>query len=171
MEYPSVINQFNVYNVGNRLIGLTGEVSLPEINSKTTTVNGAGILGDIEEPVLGQMESMKITIPFLTITKGYFKLCNQLDAVDLTLRGAIQTMDTETAAAKMQQMRIVVRGKMASMTPGKVKGAEQMGSSVTLELLYFMIELEGEKMLEIDKLNPKFKVDGKDMLAPTRNMC
>ena len=42
MDYPSVINQFNVYNAGNRLIGLTGEVSLPEINSKTTTVNGAG---------------------------------------------------------------------------------------------------------------------------------
>ena len=171
MDYPSVINQFNVYNAGNRLIGLTGEVSLPEINSKTTTVNGAGILGDIEEPVIGQMESMKITIPFLTITKGYFELCDQLNAVSLTLRGGIQTMDTETAAAKMQQMRVVVRGKMASFTPGKVKGAEQMGSSVTLELLYFMVELEDEKMVEVDKLNSIFAVNGKDMLAPIRNMC
>ena len=80
-------------------------------------------------------------------------------------------MDTETAAAKMQQMRVVVRGKMASFTPGKVKGAEQMGSSVTLELLYFMVELEGEKMVEVDKLNSVFVVNGKDMLAPIRNMC
>ena len=46
-----------------------------------------------------------------------------------------------------------------------------MGSSVTLELLYFMVELEGEKMVEVDKLNSIFAVNGKDMLAPIRNMC
>lgn len=171
MNYPSVINQFNVYSRGDRLIGLTGEVSLPEINSKTTTVSGAGILGDIEEPVIGQMESLKISIPFVTISKDFFALCDQLDAVDLTLRGAIQTMDTETAKATMQQMRVVVRGKMASLTPGKVKTAEQMGSTVTLELLYFMVELAGEKAVEVDKLNSIFVVNGKDMLAPIRNMC
>ena len=169
-SYPSVVNQFNAYNSGNRIIGQTGEVTLPEINSKTTTVSGAGILGDIEEPVIGQIGSLKITIPFVTIAKDYFALCDQLNAVDLTLRGAIQCMDTETAQAKIQQMRIVVRGKMASFTPGKVKGAEQMGSSVTLELLYFMVELDNEKMVEVDKLNNVFIVDGKDMLAPIRNM-
>ncbi|MCI5713663.1 MAG: phage major tail tube protein [Lachnospiraceae bacterium] len=170
-NYPSVINSFNAYNDGNRIIGQTGEITLPDVESKTTTVSGAGILGDIEEPVIGQVNSLKITIPFATIADDYFKLCNQLKSVGLTLRGAIQCMDTETGEAVMQQMRVVLRGKMATFTNGKLKAAEQMGASLTIELLYYMVELEGVTQVEIDKLNSVFIVNGVDVLEPIRNMC
>ena len=46
-----------------------------------------------------------------------------------------------------------------------MKRAEGMEATVTLELTYYLIEVDGEVMLEIDKLNPKYVVCGKDMLA------
>ena len=80
-------------------------------------------------------------------------------------------MDTETGEAVMQQMRVVLRGKMATFTNGKLKAAEQMGASLTIELLYYMVELEGVTQVELDKLNSVFIVNGVDVLEPIRNMC
>ena len=116
--FPSVINDFNVYKNETKLIGITGEVSLPDFESKTTTINGAGILGDIEEAVMGQFNSMKIEIPFRTLSDDIFSIMNPLDAVDLTLRGAIQTTDTQTGVAGYKGMKVMVRGKMATFKPG-----------------------------------------------------
>lgn len=169
--FPSVINDFNVYNAGTKLIGITGEVTLPDFESKTTTINGAGILGDIEETVMGQFNSMKQEIPFRTLSDDIFSIMNPMDAVDLTLRGAIQTMDTATGVADYKGMRVVVRGKMATFKPGTVKAAEQMNCSVTLELTYIMIEVDGQKKVELDKLNSVYVVNGVDLLEKVRALC
>jgi hypothetical protein len=40
-----------------------------------------------------------------------------------------------------------------------------MESKVTLELFYYLIEVDGKVMLEYDKLNSVYKINGKDMLA------
>lgn len=168
---PSVINDFNVYKNGNKLIGITGEVTLPDFESKTTTINGAGILGDIEEAVLGQFSSLKQEIPFRTLNDDIFSIMNPTESVDITLRGAIQGTNQATGAVEFCGMRIVVRGKMATFKPGTVKSAEQMGSSVTLELVYIMIEVDGEKKVELDKLNGVYIVNGQDLLQKVRSLC
>ena len=54
---------------------------------------------------------------------------------------------------------------MKKFKPGKLKRAEGMEATVTMELTYIMIEVDGVTMLEIDKLNQKYIVNGKDMLA------
>lgn len=168
--FPSVINDFNVYRGGNKLIGISGEVQLPEFSSKSTTINGAGMLGDFDEPVLGQFESMQIQIPFRTLSDDIFSVMNPMEAVDLTLRGAIQNTDLETSRTKFTGMRVVFRGKMASFAPGNVQSAEQMGSSVTLNLTYILIEVDGVKKVEVDKLNPRYIVNGVDLLAEVQKL-
>ena len=40
-----------------------------------------------------------------------------------------------------------------------------MDSAVTLNLTYIMVELGGKQKLELNKVSPTFKVNGKDMLA------
>ena len=47
---PEVINDFNIYHTGNKVIGVTGEVSLPDLEAVTETISGAGILGEIDVP-------------------------------------------------------------------------------------------------------------------------
>lgn len=167
-SFPSVINDFNVYKNGTKLIGITGEVSLPEFTSKSTTINGAGILGDIEEAVLAQFDNMVVSIPFRTLSDDIFSIMNPSEAVDLTLRGAIQSTNLTTGTTEFRGMRVVVRGKMASFAPGNVQNGEQMGSSVSLNLTYILIEVDGEKKIELDKLNGVYIVNGQDLLQAIR---
>ena len=43
---PEVINNYNVYDDrANRLIGISGEVELPNFEAMTETLSGSGILG------------------------------------------------------------------------------------------------------------------------------
>ena len=46
---PEVIHDFNIYNTGSKIIGLTGEVALPDFEAMTETISGAGILGDVKD--------------------------------------------------------------------------------------------------------------------------
>ena len=42
---PTKINKYNVYNAGNRLLGMGEEVTLPKFEASKETVAGAGVLG------------------------------------------------------------------------------------------------------------------------------
>lgn len=116
MFKPQVINRFNLYRNGSVLIGISGEVELPEVTNLTDTLEGSG-------------------------TVSY------------------------------SQMSIAVRGVVKTFSPGTVKAGGKMDSSVTLSLSYYKIVIDGTTMLEIDKLNGVYIVNGKDILKEVRNMC
>ena len=46
-----------------------------------------------------------------------------------------------------------------------------MSSSVTLELIYIMIEVDGAKKVELDKLNNVYNINGTDYLAKIKSLC
>ena len=45
-----------------------------------------------------------------------------------------------------------------------------MEAKVKLELTYIMIEVDGVQLLEVDKLNGIYKVNGNDMLAGVNSL-
>ena len=90
-------------------------------------------------------------------------------AVQLTLRAAQQTLTVE-GNTEFRSMRVVVRGKSATLALGSVKSGSAMESSVTLNLSYILVEVGGESLIELDKLNPTFKVRGVDILQKVREM-
>ena len=162
---PEVINDFNMYNNGNKLVGTTGEVSLPDFEAITSTVSGNGILGEYDAPVVGHFGAMEQEIPFRCFNTDYFKLLDQSEAIELTLRGAIQIVNKSTHSSGEMGMRVVFRGRCKKFTPGTVKQREAMECSTTLDLTFIMIEMDGTERVRLDKLNGEFKIDGKDMLA------
>lgn len=167
---PEKINDFNVYNEGDKLIGVSDEVSLPEINELTSELSGPGLLGSVDTPTFGKFESMEMEVPFRTLYESAFKLMRPLRNVALTLRGAVQVSDGE-GNVEFVGMRVVIRGKKKGLTAGKFKQGEGTGSAVKLSLTYIMIELNGKQRLEIDILNSIYRVDGVDMLAAIRALC
>lgn len=69
-QIPEVLNNFNIYDDNaNQLVGISGEVELPEMKAITDTIEGCGVLGEIEDAVTGQFESMKMKIPFLSFIR------------------------------------------------------------------------------------------------------
>lgn len=168
---PSKINSFNVYKDGTKLVGISDEVTLPDFESLTETLSGPGILGEVDDPALGQFQSMEMEIPFRTMDEDLFILSDDISSVTVTLRGSIQCTVNDTGATTFKPMRIVVRGKNKGITGGKAKQGTGTGSSIKLELLYILIEIGKVTEIELDKLNFVYKVHGKDLLEKVRKMC
>lgn len=167
---PSKINLFNVYRDGTKLIGLSDEVTLPDFESNSESISGPGILGEIDDPTIGHFGSQEIEIPFRTFTEDTFNLISPGEDVNLTLRGSIQ-VTTSTGSVDYVGTRVVVRGKCKSFTGGSMKQGAAMGSSVKLELTYILIELDGKSVVELDKINGVYKVNGIDIMLKARSLC
>ena len=97
-------------------------------------------------------------------------MLDQTKAVQLELRGGQQTTNS-VGDIEFRPMRVVVRGRMAGFDPGKVKAGNGMETSVKLTILYILIELEDQPMVELDKINEVFKIRGVDVLAKIKEMC
>jgi len=159
---PEVLNHYNVYNdKAEKLIGISGEIELGELEALTDTLEGAGVLGEIEDAVTGQFASIKIKIPFSVLYEDMFSIIDTTNPPQLTLRASMQCMDPTTGATGYYPVKIVVRGKA---TKGK-----KMEPEVELEVLYIKIQINNKTTLELDKLNFKFVLNGKDMLAKIRS--
>lgn len=166
---PSKINMFNLYKDGTKLFGISDEVTLPDFEAMSETLSGPGILGEIDSPTIGHFGSQEMEIPFRVLDEELFGLVCPGVAVNLTLRGSIQVETNEGIAYK--GVRIVVRGKVKSISSGKVKQGAATGSSIKLELTYILIEIAGKSMIELDKLNSVYKVNGVDVLEKARALC
>lgn len=166
---PEVINNYNVYNNGNMLIGVSGSVTLPELSPITEDVSGAGILGSYETAIVGHYGSMTQEVPFRILDEDIFTIMNPNELVDLTFRASAQSTVKATGAIDYKGMRVVERGRLKSFTPGKLEQGKQMEATVTLELLYLLVEVDGNTMLEYDKLNSVFVVNGVDLLEKVRS--
>ena len=159
---PQGVNDYNVYSEDEKLIGLADEVTLPKIKNKTTTVAGMGIGGDIDSPVPGQFESMEATLNWNTLYSYATKMMNPNKTIQVTLRAALQNSNKE-GGYSYKGMRIVLGGSPKELDPGKVKRADTMGSTTTLEVTKYLVEVDGQTVIDIDKLGGRYFVDGEDM--------
>ena len=166
---PEIINNFNMYLAGRKMSGgITGEIKLPDFESMTSTTSGTGILGEYDAIAIGHYASMVQEIPFRCINEDYWKLVNPSVAVELMLRGSIQYSEQATQNAKHMGMRIVYRGRCKKIVVGTVKQRGPMDSSISMELTYIKVEMDGKPRVELDKLNNVFKIGGVDMLAEVK---
>lgn len=168
MKLATKINAYNVYLDGKKLVGISDEVTLPDFEALTETLSGAGILGEIDEPLLGHFKASEMEIPFRTLEEHMFRLASMSKALNLTLRASTQTIDTGNINTGAMPSRIVVKGKNKAITGGKLKQGEGTGSSIKIEITYIMIEVNKVKKFELDKLNFVYKVNGVDLLKAIR---
>lgn len=168
MKLATKINAYNVYLDGKKLVGISDEVTLPDFEALTETLSGAGILGEIDEPLLGHFKASEMEIPFRTLNEYMFRLASMSKALNLTLRASTQTIDTGNINTGAMPSRIVIKGKNKAITGGKLKQGEGTGSSIKVEITYILIEVNKVKKFELDKLNFVYKVNGVDLLAAIR---
>lgn len=164
---PEKVHSANAYVGGNRLLGTTGEITLPTFEAMTETISGFGILGEYESPTPGHFSSAEQEIEFRTFNDDVFAL--MADGADLTLRAAQQSREA-TGVLKNTGLKIVMRGPLKSFGDGTLKQATPIGVKLKLEVIYYKLVVDGVERVEIDKLNSIYKRDGKDMLADVRRL-
>lgn len=166
---PEKVNDFNAYLDGTKMIGAGSSITLPEIKMKTSTVSGAGVNGEIDSPDIGQFESMEQEIQFNTLYSSAVDMLSPLSVVNLTIRAAQQVYD-KTGGYAFKGLRVVEMGRVKSFNPGKVEKGGAMEATVKLELTYILVEVDGKRVMEVDKLNGAYRVNGVDMLAQVNNL-
>lgn len=82
----------------------------------------------------------------------------------------MQCMDPKTGVTDYYPVKIVLRGKASTTTLGKMAKAKKGEPEIEMEILYIKILINNKTMLELDKLNFKFVLNGVDMLAKIRSM-
>lgn len=165
-QIPEKLINFRVYENGVNFAGIV-DAELPELESMTETVKGAGIAGEYDSPVIGHYQSMTLSLSWRTPTPRLLSLAapkvHQLD-----LRGAIQVNDAANGQYKAVPLRVTVNCTPKSTKPGKLEVGSPTESSNEFEVTYIKIWYDGKEYIEIDKLNFICKIDGVDYLAAVR---
>ena len=157
---------FEVFIGGGRKLGM-GDITLPTIEYKTSTLSGAGIGGEIEMPTPGQTGSMEMEINWRTVNDDNAALL-AMKVHDLELRGANENYDAGTGEIVTEAVKINVRALPKKGDLGSFKPADHTDTKSTLELIYFKETINGRRQIEIDKLNYIHYVNGTDYLKGVR---
>lgn len=171
-KIPEVLNDFNVYdNDGQKLVGISDSVTLSSMALMTQNIGGAGIGGEYAAPVVGHTQSQQQEIPFRILYESITKYMDHSKTASLTLRGAVQVTNPSTGVTEMVGVRYIIRGKTVEVNPGSAKVGDAMGASLKLEVLYEKLEVDGKTLMEHDKLNEIFVVNGVDIMDQVRRLC
>ena len=166
-QIPERLINFNVYSGNDVLLGVA-EVELPALEAMTDTISGAGIAGEYESPVLGHFGSMTATFSFRTLTDAGKTLLAQ-KSHEITIRGAQQVQNRATGAFDVQSVRVAMRATPKNLELGTFAVASTTDTSMEMEVTYIKIDVSGVTIVELDKLNTKFEVNGVDFLRGVRD--
>lgn len=161
---PYAITKFNLY-LGEKLFkGIAGEVSLPDLEEMTETFEGAGILGEIEVGTEGRFSKFEVEFPFQTIDREITELKKNSDE-PIYLRAAGAYINKETGKMEHAQVKITLKGPRTAIGLGKLAANKPTNSTVKMKPFYVKIEVNSEILLEVDKLNGIYKLNGEDQLS------
>jgi hypothetical protein len=165
---PEKINNFNVYKEGGKLVGVSAEVTLPSLEASTETISGAGIAGEYESPNIGHFGPISMEIPFNTLYTDIFDLLTP-ETKNITLRGSMALYDVAAGKLVNKGIKILVKGMPKGIDLGKMSPGKPMENKVPLEISYIKVDIDGKTVLEVDKLNFIYVVNGIDYLQEIRN--
>lgn len=153
---------FMVYINGKDLIGVA-EVKLPEIKFKTTTVGGAGLLGDIELVNKYAVESMEAELKFNTITAESFTFMDLGNKL-IELKAVIVEADGSTHAVGSSGLRVNLKGDAKSVDLGTIKISELLNTAFKMEVTFIEVFKDGKSLYKVDKFNSILEQLGKSLI-------
>ena len=143
------------------------EATLPDVEYMSETISGSGIAGEIDEIIAGHTAAMTTTLNFRTYTKATVKLLEPR-IHNIELRVAQQQTDSGTGDVGIVPVRHVLKVKPKKTAMGKVSAASEADVNGDYSTTYLATYINNEKVTEIDPLNYKCLINGKDYLADVR---
>lgn len=164
LQELALINFEGYDSDSNRFLGLTS-CDLPDIEYETTDINGSGISGTLSFPIKGNFSNFTSTFHFRTLTAAGCKILSQNRGHHLSLRGAKEIYDAGAGERKVVPVRVDMRCHGTKLTAGKLEAGATMDTELEVMLDALKITIDGKTVLEIDKFNYVYSVDGEDMLS------
>lgn len=162
---PAVIN-YTMYENSSEYVGLA-QVTLPSMQLLTQNVRGAGIAGEIETVLIGQMQAMEIQIQMLTLTKQGIDLAEQR-VHTWEFREAQQRVNGQSGDHEVEAVKHVIKAFPKQMDGGTLSPQSTSSPNINAAVYYWAEYRDGVKVLELDPLNYICYINGTDYLAQVR---
>lgn len=166
MIYPNGHLDYMMYENGGPLIGVA-KISMGAISQKTTTVTGAGVMGDVEVPLGGMIDVMTLTLEFLSVADAALKLAKP-EWHQVEWRVADQFFNSSTRNEDTEQLRFVAVIRPKSFNHGDFATASAANVTGEYSMNYYAVYRQGKKIIEIDPLAHIYMIDGTDYGAKIR---
>ena len=131
-KIPTVLNNFNSYGAGHRYVRVSNEVTLPNFEYMTDTIDRAGIAGEIEETIEGAFGSLETETTFGNISREYFDFITQTGQI--TYRGYMQVLNT-WQTNDFESIVVTTKEKVKAFDLGSLKKGGKGEPKVTVKLL------------------------------------
>ncbi len=139
---------------------------IPGIEFQTSDIKGAGIMGTISMPMMGQMNSTTFAANLRAVAKKAAGL-GKLGLRNIELRFARDTY-TSNGDLVTEGTKIFISGFLKKLDQGKVEAGSAMDGSVEWEVVRMRQVVDGKETLLWDKQNYIYKINGQDQLASIR---
>jgi len=163
---PQMLINYSMYLEGGRQIG-TVDITLPNIQAMTQTIQGAGIAGQVDTPVLGHVQNMTMTVNFRIATPDISLLLPQ-KYHHIEFWPALQNLNYGTGELEVVEQKIIVKAMPIGDNLGTLNPGELQGRSLEFNVIYLKEVVGGKELREIDVYNNKYVMNGSDMLSAVR---
>lgn len=164
---PEKIINYKCYIDGEMSPTALVDVELPDLQYMSETISGAGIAGEIDSPTLGHFQNMEIGLNFRTLINKNFSNFTQ-KMYSLEFRAATQSTDITEGKIRTGKLKISARVSPKNLALGKLEVGKPSGSNQKYSCYYLKVDVDEETVLEIDKVNMIFNVNGTDIMAEVR---
>ena len=89
---PTKVYDYTAYDENEKLLGITGEVTLPTLEATTSTLSGAGMLGEVEAVNIGHFGSTSVELTMKTLFQKSFDFLTY-SGKSLILRAAQESVE------------------------------------------------------------------------------
>ena len=170
MKHGNKTVQYSIYNRGSgnpKFITDTTSLKRPPLEMLTETIKGGGIAGELDLPTMGQLGAMEYEIAFKRANEHAVELFGQKIQY-IEARWVTDVLDTSNAKIGICANKDIIKGIPKKIELGTVESNSGNDSSVVLEVIYFKHIQDGKALIEIDKLNNVFIINGVDYTKEIR---
>lgn len=164
---PATLINAKVYDSGKNLLGI-GDTEIGDLEFMTESVAGLGIGGELDLPILGHFKSLTLKIKWNSVSAEAMTLLAP-KAHQLSIYASIQNWEYDEGNFKPVPCRVSCRATPKKSGVGKFEMGKKMEPESEFELTYLKMSINGEDVLEIDKINFICMIKGTDYLQTVRS--
>ena len=166
MKLDETVIGYRIYEDATEFRGIA-EVTLPDLEFPTTTVEGAGIAGEVEDAIMGYMKAMRTTMKFNTFGDNAMALAAPVDH-NIDIREVQQSRNQTTGKVEAGVVKHVMVIRPVKVSLGTLKPSSSSDPSGEYTVSYYARYSGGKKDIELDPLGYKCMIGGVDYLEDVR---
>lgn len=161
---PRTLRNFSLFVDGTGYAGKVTEMTLPTLGISTEEYRAGGL--DAPIAIDMGMEALTSSFTLAEYDPEVLKLFGLYDqnAVDLTVRGALQRNGDQDAVALV----VNLTGSISQFDPGSLEAGAMTEASFEMQVRYYKLSIANEILQEIDVENMKRIINGTDQLESLR---